>query len=161
MILENICSLGVSDKEAEQYLESWAASVQFHADDLTQRLEDAAVYESGLVEEVEGLKTEVQALRANEQRRRELITEGVSSSPIVVPGDVAEAIISMAGEEDFQKLIGFFESAGRVDLSQYPLPGQTRKPLYVDPNKAMPQKEPPEYGRAAAAVDFTPLRFKI
>ena len=127
LILESICKAGIEDNLAEKYLESWAASAQFQALELEERLADAEVFESAMAEKIETLETQVQEFTDQADTRRSLITECSGKLPVVVPEDVAEALISMANEDDFYKLVGFFESAAKTDLARYPLPGAEHK----------------------------------
>ena len=71
---------------------------------------------------------------------------------MVVPENVADALIGMATEEDFDTVIGFFEAAGTAGLSRYPLPGGRREKIVVPAHRG--ESVPPEYGQAAAAVEF-------
>lgn len=150
MVLESICQAGIEDARAEAILHDWIATAVYQVDELTERLANAEIFESALIEKVEALEAAARTAAEREEARRALIAESAKVLPVVVPADVADAIVSMASEADFQKVIGFFESAARVDLGRYPLPG-TRKSLEV-PRR--PDQDPPEYGRAAAAVDF-------
>ena len=167
MILENIVAAGVDDKKAEEYLHSWQASALLANEDLLERLAQAEIYESGLVEthevaiaeaseklaavtsDYDGARTTIKLLQDEAEARKAIVLESAKKSPIVVPDDVAEAMISLATEEDFAKMIGFFESAAKVDLSRYPVLGREGEKPKVDIDPVIP--DPPEYGTAAAA----------
>ena len=160
LILESICKAGIDDdKLAEKYLESWAASAQFQALDLEERLANAEIYESTMAEKIEGLEARVKEFEDGAEARRSLITECAENLPVVVPEDVAEALISMANEDDFYKLVGFFESSAKAKLSKYPLPGSEHEKVTVDAHSH--HDDPTEYGRAAAGVDFEKQVFII
>jgi hypothetical protein len=151
MILESICKTGIDDKVAEKYLENWAASAQVQAIELEEKLASAEIFESALIEKSEALAAENEAFKKQAEGRQALITECAKNSTVVIPAGVADALISMANEDDFNKLVGFFESAGHADLSRYPLPGVEREKIMVE---KYPVKRKPEYGQAAAGVDF-------
>jgi len=160
MILESVCSiLGVDDAGAEKIVQGWAASSQFYAAELERRLEEAEIFEAAMVEkagalqiEIGNAKAKLEALEAMIDGRKALVAECAGKMPVVVPADIADALIGMASEEDFFKIKGFFETAGMTDLSRYPLPGQERQSLLV--KKVDEQKKiEREYGRAAAAFN--------
>ncbi len=160
MILESICKTGVEDKAAERYLNSWVASAQLRAMDLEEQLEQAAIYEDAIREELEGKSAEVQTMKkaladeaSAKENRKKIILECAGKSIVVVPEKVVGAMLSMAGEADFNEILGFFESASRVDLGTLPLPGQEKK----DGPRLLPQYRPAdadEYGKASAGYDF-------
>lgn len=156
IILESVCQAsGLDDKTAEAYLNSWIASSEIHNQELLERLEEAAIYEDSLREAVETkggeivhLKGLVDKFNDAEKRRAEIITESAKKSIIVVPDKVVDALLNMADENDFNTLIGFFESASRVDLNGLPLPKNLQKGAAKGPNG---ENTPPEYGTAEAA----------
>jgi len=159
MILESICKTGTAAPDAERYLNSWVASAQLRAIELEEQLEQAAIYEDAIREELEGKAAEIEAMKgalageaAAKETRKNLILECAGKSVIVVPEKVVNAMLSMAGEPDFFEIIGFFESASRVDLGTLPLPGQDKK----DRPHLPPQYRPSdaEYGKALAGYDF-------
>lgn len=152
MILESICKMGVEDKLAGKYLESWTASAQVYAMELEDKLANAEIYESALREKNEALDLRVKELEDQVLARRTLIAECARNHAVVVPENVADALIGMASEEDFNTFIGFFETAGTADLSRYPLPGGRREKIVVPGHRG--GTVPPEYGQAAAAVEF-------
>ena len=159
MILESICKAGVTDTDAERYLNSWVASAQLRVMELEDQLEQAAIYEDAIREELDGKATEIDTIRkaladeaAAKDARKKLILECAGKSVIVVPEKVVEAMLSMSGEADFFEILGFFESASRVNLETLPLPGQDKK----DRPHLPPQYRPvAEYGKALAGYDFS------
>jgi hypothetical protein len=158
MILESICKAGVDDKKAEQYLNSWVASVQFRAADLEKRLEEAAIYEDSLrqtteqqAQEIETLKQAVSGHEGAAEARKRLILECASRNVVAIPGRVIEAMVSMADERDFFEIVSFFESASRCDINSLPL-CQDRPKRYIQ--RAF-QPEEIEYGSATAGCDFS------
>jgi hypothetical protein len=159
MILESICKAGVEDKKAEQYLNSWVASVQFRAADLEQRLEEAAVFEDSLREtaekqasEIEILKQTITGLSGSSEVRKRLVLECAAKNVVAVPDRVIDAMVSMSNEKDFFEIVSFFESAARCDINGLPLGGQDRPKRFIQ-RASQPQEI--EYGSAAAACDFS------
>ena len=167
MILESIVRAGIADdRTAEAYLDHWRASAVFEAAELNERLVQAAVYESALRGDLDAAQTELDSLRSKvarldgaEVRRRTLILDSARKSSIVVPAPVLSSLMSMAGPADFDRLVGFFESARNMDLSGLPLPGN------VTTRRTVPRPKSPddaEYGSAARGADFVdPLDFKF
>lgn len=160
MILESICKAGVTDTEAERYLHSWVASAQLRAMDLEEQLEQAAIYEDAIREELEGKNTEIQTIKktladmeTTIQARKKMILECAEKSVVIVPEKVLESMLSMASEADFLNIIGFFESASRINLGALPLPGNEKK----EGTRLLPPQYRPsdtEYGKASAGYDF-------
>lgn len=159
MILESICKLGVSDTQAEALLSHWVASAQVRALELEERLDQAAIYEDALREQVELKNKELQGVAGQlevEQKaaesRKQLIVECAKKSVIVVPDNVLESMVSMASEDDFNKIVAFYESASRVSLSGLPIgehKSQTvQKQLGGASNKEI------EFGSAQSACEF-------
>jgi len=166
MILESICKAGVEDKDAERYLNSWVASAQLRAMELEDQLEQAAIYEDAIREDLEGkaamIETMTKALAdeaAAKDAREKLIMECASKSVIVVPERVVDAMLSMAGEADFLQILGFFESASRVDLGAFPLTGNNGKDATTLPPQYRPSDNA-EYGKALAGYDFSDQAYK-
>jgi len=153
LVLESICRAGFEDVEAEKIMHRWIGTALFQVDELTERLANAEIFEDALIEKAEKLEAEVKTAAERDEARKAMIVECAQKLPVVVPADVAESMISMASEADFLKVIGFFENASRADLGRYPLPGMRREDLLVNPPKRK-ESQPPEYGRAAAAIDF-------
>lgn len=160
MILESICKAGVTDADAERYLHSWVASAQLRAMDLEEQLEQAAIYEDAIREELEGKNGEITALKkiigdeaTVKEARKKLILECASKSVVVVPEKVIDAMLSMSGESDFFEMLGFFESASRVNLGILPLPGDAKKERPRLPPQYLPRDD--DYGTAMAGYDFS------
>jgi hypothetical protein len=133
IILENIEMMGV--KDPEQRLESWAASVQFYASELEERLTQCAIYEASIREQMEQQQAATGAMAENlarlraenelmVQTRERIITECANKSVVVMPDSVRTAIVSMATEADFFAMMNFFEKSRSVDLNQFPLIGR-------------------------------------
>jgi len=160
-ILESICKQGVTDTDAERYLNSWVVSAQLRAMELDEKLEQAAIYEDALREDLEGKAATIEAMQksiadaeAAAEARKQRILEAASKSVVVVPERVIDAMLSMAGEAEFHEVIGFFEAASRVDLGRLPLPGSNdeQKRRFAS---LPPQYRPAEdYGRASQGFDF-------
>jgi len=155
MILESLCKeSGIDDKTAEAYLNSWVASAEIHNQELIERLEEAAIYEDSLREDIETKGSEIAHLQGlvkgfneAERRRAEIITESAKKSIVVVPEYVVNALLEMSNETDFNTLIGFFESASRVNLNGLPLPANIQKKQPAIKGESIT----PEYGTAEAA----------
>ena len=163
MILESICKMGIEDKDADRYLNHWVASAQLHALDLEEQLEQAAIYEDAMREELEGKGSQIEAMQktindeANaKEARKKLVLECAGKSVIVVPDKVIDAMLSMSNEADFYEILGFFESAGRVNMRTLPLPGHDTKERTTLPPQFRPTDNA-EYGRAAAGYDFSKI----
>jgi hypothetical protein len=157
LILESICrTAGITDKQAEGYLNYWAATEHGRIAELEEKVEQAAIYEAALSENLDRANARIIDLSKNadaghkEAERRQIITEAAKTSVIVVPGAVLESIISMAGPSDFQNIVGFFESARRVNLSGLPV-GGARQPEVV---RGRFMRKEVEFGTAEAAADL-------
>ncbi len=164
MILESIHKAGVEEKEAEKWLQHWAASNQLELLTLQDRLAEAEIYEDALRADLEAKQATVidlisqvtnalTTLEDTEAKRRKVILEGASKSAIVIPENVVDALLSMSNEADFYTLVGFFESAKRVDLDGLPI--GDHDPHYIK-GGYVPKKPagPPEYGSALAGYEF-------
>ena len=156
MILESICKMGIEDKKAEQYLEYWNASAILENAALQEKLDQAAIYEDALREQVElkagevtALSGQLQGLTGTLENRKKIILEGASKSVVVIPEHILESLISMADEKDFQNIISFYESASRINLKGLPI-GEHQKITI----KQVPGSQDPEYGTAAAGFSF-------
>jgi len=154
MVLEGICKSGVDEAVAGKYLESWKLSAQTYAIELEDRLANAEVLESALVENNEKLTEQVSQLIAQLNARRELVTECAKTSTIVVPQEVKDALISMASESDFRSIMAFFESATAANLSRYPLPGNALLKKAASGQNGVNSRKESTYGSAAAGVIF-------
>jgi hypothetical protein len=84
--------------------------------------------------------------------RQKLILEASTKSTIVIPEKVVKSLLNMASEDDFNTLVGFFESAGKVDLSRLPLAGNEGRRITV--SSSPPSTPEPEYGSVYTAPDF-------
>ncbi|MBF0121163.1 MAG: hypothetical protein HQK79_20210 [Desulfobacterales bacterium] len=165
LILENICKTGFTDNQAESYMKSWLASVQFKAMDLEEKLEQAAIFESTLkeqLEEKENNLSQINALieqdkKAKENKKR-LIMESASKSVIAIPKRVIDSLISMADEKDFGEIIQFFESASRVNLKTLPIGDNNNQRLEIPDKRRQTNYNHVEYGSAmAGAFDDIPF----
>lgn len=160
MILESIVkSTGIAEKEAERWMKHWTATAIMENAVLQDRLTEQAILEDALREQaenqgkqIERLQNQVKMAEETEKHRRRMITEAAQKSVVAVPSQVLESMLALASEDDFYKLTAFFESAGRVNLGGLPLPGKQKEQRTVPVfNK---EKSTPEYGSAAAAVEF-------
>ncbi len=170
MILENICKLGVEDKDAERYLRHWVASAQARVMELEEELNQAAVFEDALREQTETMtsrlvemegtiaefKTQQEAMSSASEAKRKMVFEAAQKCRIVVPEKALDAMLRMADEKDFFALVEVFEAARQVDLGRLPLPGKEPPPVFVDGHVA---SDPPEYGSAWTACDFEDPKF--
>jgi hypothetical protein len=159
MILESVVKLGVGEKDAEKYLEHWVASAQVGLQELEDRLESAAIYEDVLREKAEVFERKSRDLQDKLDKdvkvaelRQKLILEASTKSTIVIPEKVVKSLLNMASEDDFNTLVGFFESAGKVDLSRLPLAGNEGRRITV--SSSPPSTPEPEYGSVYTAPDF-------
>jgi hypothetical protein len=164
MILESIHQAGVEEKEAEKWLQHWAASSQLELLTLQDRIVQAEIFEDALraqleekafsLTEIESKLTEaLNALEDTEAKRRRIVLEGASKSAIVIPENVVNALLGMSNEADFYTLVGFFEAAKRVDLDGLPI--GDHDPHYVRGGYSS-RRDPknPEYGSAMAGYEF-------
>jgi len=160
MILEGIVkTTGLAEKEAEKWLKHWTATAIMENAVLQDRLEEQAILEDALREQVETQTQQLERVQRQlklaesvEQHRRKMIMEAAQKSVVAVPAQILESMLALANEEDFYKLTAFFESAGRVNLSGLPIPGQSHESRII--TSSMKPKTAPEYGSAAAAVEF-------
>lgn len=164
MILESIHKAGVEEKDAEKWLQHWAASSQLELLTLQDRIAQAEIYEDALRADLEAKEASLKTLESQltnaittlddtEAKRRKVILEGASKSAIVIPEKVLESLLSMSNEADFYTLVGFFEAAKRVDLDGLPI--GDHDPHYVANRREWkPGKNGFEYGSAMAGYDF-------
>jgi hypothetical protein len=94
-------------------------------------------------------KNGIKSVHDIEEKRRRIITESAGKTTITIPGNVLDAIIEMANEDDFHTLVQFFESASHVNLSGLPLRGNNPDMPVVRPREPH-ENEQPEYGSVAA-----------
>lgn len=149
MVLESIAAIVSDDDKAEKLLAGWQAETYFRAIDLEERLEHAEIYETALLERITGKERELvdlskelqQALKSQieEKNRIKQICEFiVESAPFFIPEDVQHAMM----EANFDKVSGIFESAKRVDFSQFPIgEGKDKKKPMLD-GKPVRYEEP-------------------
>jgi len=156
LILESICkSAGIKEGKAEGYLQYWAATEHVRAIEMQGHLEEAAILESALRDDLAAARRELEALKngkASQSLREQMIFEAAKKSPVVVPDKVVKAIISMAGEDDFNTLVGFFESAKTVNISGLPI-GESRA-IYLSKTTET-KKQDVHFGRANSAPEFS------
>lgn len=159
LILESLVkTTGLPEKEADKWLRRWTASAIMENGELRSQIEEYAVYEDSLREDIEVKTGTIQNLlkrltlaESNEEQRRKLITETAQKSIVAVPEKVLEAMLSLASEDDFYRIAAFFEAAGRVNLGSLPISERKEKePLYAQPQS----RRQAEYGTAMAAVKF-------
>ena len=144
-IMESICKhAGLSQAEAEGYLNNWDASAQYRVAQLEEGLERAAAVEFEQAELLQQYESELVALREKNDRRREIVLGCIEKSRIGIPPNVADAIISMTDHKDFFVLAAFLESACFIHSLQ-------RKPAKAA-GRHLDQEV--SYGSAAAAIDF-------
>lgn len=160
-ILESIIkTTGLAEKEAEKWLKHWTATAIMENAVLQDRLTEQAILEDALREQAEQQKKSNESLahklkiaEETEKHRRRMITEAAQKSVIAVPQHILEAMLSLAGEDEFYELTAFFEAAGRVNLAGLPTPGHKHEPRTV-PLNAKRRRENIEYGSVLAAVEF-------
>lgn len=158
MVLEGIIKTsGLRTGEAELWLKHWTATAVMENAELHYRLDEQAILEDALRAQAEEQSKQLERLTGRlklaeetERHRRRMITEAAQKSVVAVPGHVLEAMLTLAGEDDFYKLTAFFEAAGRMNFGTLPVPGQQNERLTVGAHK----KQQPEYGSARAAVEF-------
>lgn len=160
MILESIVkTTGLAEKEAERWLKHWTATAIMENAVLQDRLEEQAILEDALREQVETQSQQLERVQRQlklaeetENHRRKMITEAAQKSVVAVPAQILEAMLALANEDDFHKLTAFYESASRVNLGGLPLPGNQPEQRTIP--ALSKEKSTPEYGSAAAAVEF-------
>lgn len=144
VILESICrTAGIDDKQAEAYLDEWKHTAHLQAIALERQLKRFQIYEGTLIEENATLKEKVKA----EELRQKAILEGAKNSRIAIPEKVVHAMLNMTTQNDFDILVGFFESARRVNMNALPLAGNEFRVKEVPvPKNFGKHGEPPKYG---------------
>ena len=80
--------------------------------------------EKDFLELEEKLQIAVKAREEEKARMKSLCDFLLESAPFFIPEDIKHALM----ESRFDKVVGIFESAKRVDFSQYPLAGHAAKP---------------------------------
>jgi hypothetical protein len=144
-ILESIAAVVQDDAKAEGLLAGWQADAHFVALEFEDKLAQAELYETALLEKLTGrekdileldrkLQLAVQAQQAETVRLKQICDFIVESAPFFIPEDVKHAMM----EGSFHKVVDIFEAAERVDFSQYPIPGHAAKPPQKSGVKADP-----------------------
>ena len=121
-ILESICEQGLDAERADELVQQWVASTFLHNEELLNRLENAAIYEDALRQDVARQLGEIGELSETlekfenaEKLRTRLLKRAAEKSVIAVPDEILEAVISPKSEEDLQKVVGYFEGVSHVD----------------------------------------------
>lgn len=133
LILECVSRVVGDDKRAEEYLKAWQADAVLEAADLRERLILADSNMADTLATLEAKATAYEALTKQEQvavklaqdaeaRLKGVVDIIVESAPFFIPDSAMHAIL----EGDFTKARGIFESAERIDFSQFPI-GKPRK----------------------------------
>lgn len=128
IILESIAAVVKDDAKAEQLLAGWQSDSYFEAMELRERLEQAEIFESALLEKMAGHENEYNALdgrlqaalkqqEAEKAKVQQICNFIVESAPFFIPEEVKHAMM----EADFNKVSGIFEAAKRVDFGQFPI----------------------------------------
>lgn len=158
LILESVAAVVGNDERAAQLVAGW----KYNGDILTE-LEDA-IFESRnaffelkdkniqLAKQIEKMRLtekKTQDILVQERRKFEGVLEGIiESMPFFVPDPVMHDLM----EGDFSRAKALFESASRVDFSQYPLPGKKmqQKTVLIENT----QSEKAEYGSASYGFEL-------
>lgn len=138
-ILESVAAAVGDDDRAEKLFRGWQADAHFRAMELEDQLEQAALYESALLDkltckerDIAELDRQAQAaLMAQEQEKarvKGMVDFIVESCPFFIPEDVQHAMF----EANFDRARQIFESAKAVDLSQYPVPGSLQRRMIAE-----------------------------
>lgn len=134
VILESIATIVSDDKKAEQLLAGWQADSYFKAMELEERLEQAEIYEAALLDRITGkerefdglskqLQSAIEAQEAEKGKVQQICNFIVESAPFFIPENVQHALMEL----QFDKVVGIFEAAKRVDFGQYPIIGNQPK----------------------------------
>jgi hypothetical protein len=144
----------LSDQEARERVNGWIFLESLRVDNLSNQLEDAMAMESALRAErdetadaLESARAENERLKAAEKARREAVLEGSGKTVVAIPDDVQHALMNLESANDFERVVGFFETAGRVDLGMIvPKDAHGRKrEIYVTPPDKYHPAEDDEY----------------
>lgn len=146
-ILECVSRVVGDDKKAEEYLKAWQADAILEAADLRERLISADAGVADTLAALDMKTAEFEALTAQERaavlraqeteaRLNGLVTLIAESAPFFIPDDVMHAMM----EGDFAKARGIFESAERIDFSQFPI-GKPRKGAPKEAPNAKPAED--------------------
>lgn len=159
-VLESVAKItGMPEKEAEKWLRHWVSSSILENALLKENTMDIAAEADALAEELEeqgrlleSANSRIISMESTAARRKAVILEAAQKSVVVVPEEVLQAMMGLADENDFGKVVSFFENARRVNTSTLPLGGKEEKPR-VD--KGVATRTAPEYGTAAYADTLT------
>lgn len=158
MVLESVAAIVGDDKKAEQLVAGW----KFEDDRIT-RLEDAVFESRNAYFELQSQSSQLEQKLANSeaqlslakdtikttQEKFEGILESIADSlPFFIPENVMHEML----EGDFTRARGIFESAARMDFSQFPL-GKANAVQVKTPSGIF-KKDAPEYGTAAYGFDI-------
>lgn len=130
LILESLSKVVGDDKKAEEYLKAWQADAILEAADLRDRLIMADQAMADTLASLDAKSRAFEALTAQEKaavmaqetaktRLQGMVDFIAESAFFFIPDDAKHAML----EGDFERARGIFESARRVDLNQFPLPG--------------------------------------
>jgi hypothetical protein len=148
IILESISAVVNDDAKAEQLLAGWRSDSYFEAMELRERLEQAEIYESALLEKITGKERDFDSLthqfksavkaQEDEKGRVKLICDFIiESAPFFIPEEVQHALM----EARFDKVQQIFEAAKRVDFGQYPIVGQGKSKQAEKPDNSRYQEQ--------------------
>jgi hypothetical protein len=148
-VLESVAAAVGDDDRAEKMLRGWQADAHFKAMELEDQLEQAALYESALLDKLTGkerdladLDKQVQAaVQAQEQEKarvKGMVDFIVEACPFFIPEDVQHAMF----EADFDRARQIFESARTVDMTQYPVPGTLQRRMLAEKASATADAPP-------------------
>lgn len=148
-ILESVAAAVGDDDRAEKLLRGWQADAHFRAMELEDQLEQAALYESALLEKLTGkekdladldnrIRAAVQAQEDEKAKLRGMVDFIVESCPFFIPEDVQHAMF----EANFDRARQVFESArATVDLNQLPVPGTLKRRMLAEQAGANPRTD--------------------
>lgn len=158
MVLESVSAIIGDDKRAEQLVAGW----QFEGNSLAD-LEDAIFESRNQYYELKGQNEELAtkiasleaqnisahgALQAANAKYEGILARVLDSLPIFIPESIMHELL----DGDFTRARNIFESAARMDFSQYPLgKNATETPQLPIKNQ---QSELPEYGSTAYGFDI-------
>lgn len=154
IVLESVAAIVGNDKRAEQIIAGWSYEPPEIA-----RLRDNAIHASRekcfeLQEANTGLREQVSNLEEKLAKSREAMEQAkiglagvLESLPIFIPEQIMQDMLT----GDFGRTKGIFESAARVDFSQYPI-GANRDAFTEEIGANL--KKSAEYGRAEYGFDL-------
>lgn len=154
LILESLSNMGINRDDAGLYLRNWQLSAVLEMEGLNERLEQSAILESALRDDLQGTQARLAQLeaefKAREEGRQQILESVLSGLTIAIPKPAVEAIARMSNPEDAKALAMILEKAAKIDLSQ--LPFGSRKSISVAAD-FMPMNS------GAPAYPDEPLRF--